>query len=110
MKCPFCQNQLIINNSEHYTTYHCEDNSCLIYDEMPRYIVRYQNDFCKPFYKTFYLDNLYVQIDFASNTTLISRLDVIFLVDSILVPRAIDFDLCDQNKTSNKLKTIVNFS
>lgn len=99
-----------MNNNESYTTYYCDDESCLIHSEMPRYIVKYQNNLHKPFYKIFCLNNLYVQVDFMNDKTLVSRLDLIFLLDDILIPKAINFDLSDQASTINKLKTIVNFS
>ena len=112
MKCPFCQNSLNMSNSDVFTTYYCNEVGCLINGEMPKYIVSYQNNSSIPISKTFYLDNnqMYVQVDFINNVTVINKLDVIMLVNRVIIPRALDLNLNDLPSVYKKLQTLVMFS
>lgn len=109
MKCPFCKSRLPPLVYHTYTTFVCENEECEFHG-MPRFRTVYNN---YPTYlraKTIILDNYYIQIDYTTNTTRISLLDVVILLDPVVVPCIVDPDLSDTAKASAKIRRLMVFS
>ena len=109
MKCPFCRSRMSAHSYDIYTTFICLDESCLN-DDMPRYQVVYKNYPTMLWSKTYMLDKYYIQTDFIENITKISVLDVVILLDTIIVPHAINLDLKDIDSAARKIRKLMIFS
>jgi hypothetical protein len=107
--CPFCDGRLEIWHHDFHTIYACCNEGC-VNDDMPRYQATYNN------YPTvltgyiFMLDKYYVQISYANQITVISRLEACMLFDTMQLPRALSIDFEDLDTFLNKIKTILTFS
>lgn len=109
MKCPFCRSRMSAQAYDFYTTFICLDKSCLN-DDMPRYQAVYKNYPTMLWSKTYMLDKYYIQVDFLENTTIVSVLDVVILLDKVTIPHAINLDLKDIPVAANKIKKLMIFS
>lgn len=109
MKCPFCRSRMRAQAYDIYTTFICLESGC-INDDMPRYQVVYKNYPTMLWSKTYMLDKYYIQVDFLEKITKISVLDTIILLDTIIIPHAINFDLSDIPIAAQKIRTLMVFS
>jgi hypothetical protein len=121
LNCPFCHSELRYSAStlgpkgevrEMWDHYFCDDDNCLN-DDMPRFQINFHKDetaFGEPISCAFMIDTYYIQIDFASNNTIISTLDGPLLIGSIHLPKALQFDMANLSSVSEKVKTLLVFS
>jgi hypothetical protein len=118
LNCPFCHNVLarsngFVNNEEiflNYDHYYCENSSCIV-DDMPRYQINYTRGITStPSSCAFMIGTYYVQVDFQNNTTTLSTLHSIILLDSITLPRALHFNMDDLASVEERIKTLLTFS
>jgi hypothetical protein len=79
-------------------------------DDMPRYQVAYNNYPTYLISRTFMIDIYYVQIDYKNNKTIVSRLYACFLLNSVEVPKALNFDRDNPQNILPKINTIMVFS
>ncbi len=82
---------------------------CVV-DEVARYQVSYKNYPTIIQSKAFVLDKYYVQIDYLQSKTIISTLEICFLIDSVEIPRILDVDFKSLDITLDKIKTLLIFS
>lgn len=121
-KCPFCKVKLRLsegffdrNNQTHpnWNHYFCDETGCMV-DDMPRYSVNYAwGENKEDGEKTsccFMIDTYYVQIDWEANTSTLSTLDSVILLGSVVLPRALDFDMNDLPSVIKRIKTLLVFS
>lgn len=122
-KCPFCKVQLRLsegcidkNNNirPNWNHYFCDETACMN-DDMPRYSVNYRRIFTskEDGEKTacsFMIDKYYVQIDWEDNTSTLSTLYGPILMDSVVLPRALDLDMDDLSSVVQRIKTLLLFS
>jgi hypothetical protein len=111
MLCPFCKSELICTTTflpgEEF--YYCNNGDCSI-DDMARYQITYQSSDPNPISCAFALDDYYVNVNYRNNTTTLSKLYVVILLDSITVEKAIHFDMTDLPGVLEKVKTLLLFS
>ena len=60
--------------------------------------------------ETYYLDPFYIQTSCKDNKTVISLLDVVILLDTVIVPKAITLNFKNHKETFNKIKLLVTLS
>lgn len=109
MKCPFCHTRLPAQVYQTYTTFVCENESCEFHG-MPRFQTVYNNYPTYLLSKTYILDTYYLQVDYVNETTRVSLLDVVILLDPVIVPCIIKPDLRDVAKAAAKLRKLMVFS
>jgi phenolic acid decarboxylase len=109
MKCPFCNMRLQVWQHAFETIYACVENNCIV-DDMPRYQIAYNNYPTYLLFKTFMLNNFYVQINYSDNETVISRLKACFLFDTIKLRRALSVDFNNLQDLIDKINTLLIFS
>jgi hypothetical protein len=112
MPCPFCDSLLDKYEFEGHSAYECENKACLN-DDMPRYKMVFIHGRNLSETVMFEEDGFYVQIDHAVNRTIISRLEACVLLDSITLPKALDFNKYEYDclpKLLSKVKMLMVFS
>jgi len=111
MDCPFCgqvmEKWIPRTHVAPWTNYSCNDEGCRV-DDMPRYQISI--DYKGTMSYQFMIDNSYVSVDFEKNITMLSRLEACILLDTITLPRVIQFDMNDLVSVSEKVKTLLLFS
>src|ERR1039458_3160574 len=107
MFCPLCHSRLKIMVQQLHTSYYCDATDCVVDGEMTRYDALYQKYPTKLISRTFIIDNTYIQIDYANNKTVISRLVTCFLFDSVEVPRALDVNLKNPYELLDKIRMLI---
>lgn len=90
-----------------HEAYECEAKHC-INDDMPRYKMTFVEG--KIVSRVIMFPNLYVQIDYVNNVTIISRLEVCVLTNTVRIPRPLAFDPDNLPSLLEKVKTILTFS
>ena len=112
MPCPFCNSLLSKYEYEAHAAFECEVPHCLN-DDMPRYKMVFVNGCNVSQTIMFEQDNFYVQLDYANDKTIISRLQACVLTDTVIMPRVLDFNKYELDclpKLLNKIKTLMVFS
>lgn len=112
MPCPFCDRILNTYEFEGHSAYECENEVCMN-DDMPRYKMVFIHGRILSETVMFEEDGFYVRIDYAHNRTTISKLEGYILFDSIILPKALDFNRYEYdslNKLLNKVKMLMVFS
>ena len=111
MLCPFCKSELICTTTfiPGEDNYYCGDGECSI-DDMARYHITYQSFNPDPISCAFALNDYYINVDYQNNTTTLSKLHIVILLDSITVEKAIHFDMTDLPGVLEKVKTLLLFS
>jgi hypothetical protein len=56
------------------------------------------------------MENIYIQLDYTNNTTIISKLDSCFLFDSVRIPRLLHVPLKDPLSIMKKIRMLMTFS
>lgn len=116
MNCPFCD--LMMNKSvvefgfiaQNEINFNCYNSKCMVY-KMSRYHTIFTSvPDGEMLLENFIMDNFFVWIDKRDNFTEISRLDVIILKDTVVIPKVLDFNLKNTKETLDKLKFWVMFS
>jgi hypothetical protein len=117
MICPFCHHPLLeslcykppkFNKIKNKSLY-CNAENCLIEGDMPRYSI-YLNDDSEMVNETYYIKPYYVQASCEENLTIVSVLNVIVLLDSVVIPRCLNLNFDDINFTLEKIKVLMTFS
>lgn len=108
INCPFCDRKLCTRNwLKNVTHYVCENADCE-YHSQSRYAESWSED--KIVTQIFMLDKFYIKVDFEENTTTISELDVIILLNTVIIPRAQIFNVKNYQASLDKLKLMLTFS
>lgn len=109
MKCPFCGSKLEVWTDVLHTVYGCAASGC-VNDDMPRYMAKYNNYPTYLVSKTFMMDDLYIQVDYKQNYTIIHRLEACCLFDSVQIPRALDVSMKNPKDIIPKIRILMTFS
>lgn len=110
MNCPFCglpMNEYGFSNLS--VSYMCEDKRCMFH-KMPRYKMRMDGRTSFKLSEVIIMDPFYVEIDFLQKTTMISKLDVVMLSDTVKIAHALHLDLQNYSAALTKIRLLVTFS
>lgn len=104
--CPLCKAELKIWDSQFHYSLACE--SCA-YDGMSKFRATYtkQDELIS---KIWWIDDFYIQIDYRSESTSISKIDVCILFHTFVIPRVLVIDEENPHKIGHKLRTLMVFS
>lgn len=111
MNCPFCHTILTnwAKQSKPHVLLSCENETCMV-REMTRYKITYYDYPNHIAARTLMIDDLYIQIYYEENLTVISKLDGCILSDCINISRALDVDLENPTSILTKIRTLMVFS
>src|SRR5277367_5390897 len=110
MNCPFCDLPMNEYGFSNLTISRmCEDKTCMFH-KMPRYKMRMDARTDFKLSETIIMDPFYIEIDFLQKTTMISKLDVVMLSDTVKIAHALYLDLQNYPATLTKIKLLVTFS
>lgn len=107
MICLFCRSKCLVSTYYSYTAYRCD--YCIV-DDMSKYIVAYTNYPTMLVTRTMIIGDLHVAIDYENDRTVISKLVACFIMDPIILPRALIMDVKNPISIVDKIKTLLIFS
>lgn len=109
MNCPFCFVNLNSANSKFHEEFFCDNKECVSH-KMPRFKATYTKYPYTLISRSFILGQYYIQQDFITTQTTISKLNIVFIDNHITVPFIIPVDLIDPKKEEERLKNLLVFS
>lgn len=105
--CPHCKADLTYyDNIWHYTV-QCDACS---YDDMTKFSATYRMDNDELVSNVWWIDNFYIQISHENQVTRISEIKGCILFQSFSIPRVLDIDMDNPQKTGERIKTLWVFS
>lgn len=109
--CPFCDKKMEerVFSLSHHSWCGCTNAGCEFHGQ-PRYQTTTSSADNKIISESFILDTYYISIDYVENTSKISTIDVVILLGTITLPKAIFFNLKNLKETLTKIKTLLMLS
>lgn len=115
LDCPFCQIPLKRYDEKTHICYMCANDDCAFH-EQTRYQYTLELGTHKLLTETYMLDSgreesqIYVEVDFESNSTVISYLQICILTDRQSIPRALPINVKNWRETLDKINMLLIFS
>ncbi len=105
--CVLCKTELKHHDNGWFYTLLCE--GCEV-DHMSKFQASYQKSDDKLIYMVWWIDDIYIKIDYLKQETQVSIIDVVILLNTFTMDHALEIDHDDPSATARRLNNLMVFS